>query len=200
MITDNHGVPTHEWCQQFAGYTSPWFKGFWMPRALLYGYFWYLTNEEFAPNKKLAKAVEEAVASVIGADKECDALNKLWRERFEKYAHAWMPKLFLADYHKGMINYWVPSDKTNKESNYASVKFPQVTAVHFVSEVSDETARDDYLKLCARTHELNDLAIINMLKECRTVIQNSVKTVDGILQCSRRRIRPLETFLGGKDD
>jgi len=65
--------------------------------------------------------------------------------------------------------------------------------VHWVSEVSDETARDDYLKLCARTHELNDLAIIEMLKESRIQMQNTVRREHGVLLCSRKRNRPLET-------
>ena len=33
IVVDNHGVPSHEWEQQFSGYTSPSFKGFWLPNT-----------------------------------------------------------------------------------------------------------------------------------------------------------------------
>jgi hypothetical protein len=164
-----------------------------MPRALLYEVFWFLTDEQFAPHKKLMEAAAEAVARRVHEDSEWDALNREYKERFHKYAHAWMPKLFPADYEHGLICYWVPFQYKKQESNYACIKFPHVTTVFFVSEVSDETAKDDFMELCARTHVLNDLAIIDMLKGCRVKIQHTVIKEGGILRCSRKRHRPLET-------
>ncbi len=189
IVTDNHGVPTHEWCQQFSGYTSPWFKGFWMPRALLYGYFWYVTDERYAPNKALSEGVQEAVADLVGADPECSALNAEWKDRFETYAHSWMPRLFPAEYHKDMIFYWVPYPYKH-DYYYASVKFPWVTATSFVTEVSDETATGDFLRLCAHTHVLNDMAVIRLLAASDTRTNSATGTKDGILRAFRSRIRP----------
>ncbi len=189
IVTDNHGVPTHEWCQQFSGYTSPWFKGFWMPRALLYGYFWYVTDERYAPNKALSEGVQEAVADLIGADPACSALNAEWKDRFETYAHSWMPRLFPAEYHKDMIFYWVPYPYKHNYY-YASVKFPWVTATSFVTEVSDETATGDFLRLCAHTHVLNDLAVIRLLADFDPRISSATGTIDGTQRAFRSRIRP----------
>jgi murein tripeptide amidase MpaA len=55
IIVDNHGVPTHEWAQQFSGYTSPSYKGFWLPRSLLYGCFWTVKDECWKDNIPVAK-------------------------------------------------------------------------------------------------------------------------------------------------
>ena len=59
IVVDDHGVPTHEWEQQFSGYTSPSYKGFWLPRSLLYGYFWYVSDEKYRSNYAVNKALEE---------------------------------------------------------------------------------------------------------------------------------------------
>ena len=189
VVTDNHGVPTHEWCQQFSGYTSPWFKGFWMPRALLYGYFWYVTDQRYAGNKALSEGIQSAVAEHVGADPECRSINAEWKDRFEKYAHAWMPRLFPAEYHKDMIFYWVPYPYRS-DYYYASVKYPWITASSFVTEVSDETATGSFLRLCARTHELNDLAVIRLLAEAHMRTEWRAGSRDATHQAFRSRIRP----------
>ena len=106
IVTDNHGVPSHEWDQQFSGYVSPSFKGFWLPRALYYGYFWYITNEEYNKNNVgVSKIIQDKLCDLVNADEEMDMWNTDWANRFEKYAHEWMPKQFPADYYKnGCLN------------------------------------------------------------------------------------------------
>lgn len=172
VFVDNHGVPSHEWEQQFAGYTSPWFKGFWLPRALLYGYYWYNTDECYKNNKKLNEQLADAIADSLIDDNEIQEWNMDWKNRHEKYAHRWMPKLFPADYYKNMINYWVPSSY-NPKHGYMAVRFPWITAISFTSEVADETAQDEYLYLCARTHKMHTLAGIDMILNSRCVYEKS---------------------------
>ena len=191
VVADDHGVPSHEWCQQFSGYTSPWFKGFWMPRALLYGYFWYVTDEAYAANKLVAERIEDAVADAMGANAEFASLNAEWRDRFEKYAHAWMPKLFPAEYYKDVIFYWVPYPY-KPDYYYVAVRFPWVTAVSFVSEVADETATGDYLALCARAHLDEDLAIIRLLSEAEIQMDELVWMEEDAVCARRVRKRPLK--------
>ena len=62
---DNHGVPTHEWDQPFSGYVSPSFKGFWLPRALFYGYFWYLDDSEYFLTKNFASIFKKKLLLVL---------------------------------------------------------------------------------------------------------------------------------------
>lgn len=190
MIVDNHGVPSHEWEQQFSGYTSPSYKGFWLPRSLLYGYFWYVTDEEYKDNYPVNKKMEDVIADKIAEDEEMTALNKEWSAQFEKYAHAWMPKLFPADYYKNMINYWIPyaADPVHK---YPSIRFPWITTVSYTSEVADETAQDEYLNLCARAHVAHDEATIQMLMKAKLLHKCSMSCKDGSVSACYRRRRPM---------
>ncbi|MEA4812275.1 MAG: M14 family metallopeptidase [Anaerolineaceae bacterium] len=190
VIVDDHGVPSHEWDQQFSGYTSPWFKGFWMPRALLYSYFFHVQGEPYQANLSLNKAMEHVVAESLKTDAEISELNKEWRERFEKYAHSWMPGLFPANYYQDMISYWIPS-AYNPQHRYAAVRYPWVTGVSFVSEVSDETAQGDYLELCARAHLVHDLAIIDWLSKAQMVFDDKQEWQGNTASLSRKRKRPV---------
>lgn len=190
IIVDDHGVPSHEWDQQFSGYTSPWFKGFWMPRALLYSYFYHVRDENYMANVAVNKAMEAVVAKSLRKDSQISAMNQDWRERFEKYAHAWMPALFPADYFEDMISYWIPSPY-NPAHRYVAVRYPWITAVSFVSEVSDETAQGDYLELCARAHMTHDLAIIDWLCTAGMVFENSQKWRGATAVINHQRKRPI---------
>ena len=162
MIVDNHGVPSHEWEQQFSGYTSPSYKGFWLPRSLLYGYFWYVSDPEYQGNYPVNEKMQDVIADRILEDSEMTAWNKEWSTEFERYAHAWFPKLFPADYYKGMINYWIPYPY-NPNHTYASIRYPWVVTVSYTSEVADETAQGEYLELCASAHVAHDEATLTML-------------------------------------
>ena len=178
IVVDDHGVPTHEWEQQFSGYTSPSYKGFWLPRSLLYGYFWYVSDEKYRSNYAVNKALEEVVADAVGADPETARWNREWADQFETYAHAWMPGLFPADYYKGMINYWIPYE-SDPNHRYPSIRFPWITTVAYTSEVADETAQGEYLNLCARTHVAADEAAIRMLTDQSTCVMEDTCLLDG---------------------
>lgn len=151
VIVDNHGVPSHEWDQQFSGYVSPWFKGFWLPRALYYGYFWYLKPEQYKENREVSEGIQDAVADYINEDNEMSEWNHDWKDRFEKYANKWMPKLFPADYYKNLIFYWIPYEQNDK-GYHSSHRYPNITCMDWTTEVSDETAQGEYLRLCAKAH------------------------------------------------
>jgi hypothetical protein len=44
--------------------------------------------------------------------------------------------------------------------------------VDWTTEVSDETAQGDYLKLCAKTHYIADIAVIDMLAKSQLIFSN----------------------------
>ena len=190
MIVDNHGVPSHEWEQQFSGYTSPSYKGFWLPRSLLYGYFWYVTDSEYKDNYPVNKKMEDVIADKIAEDSEMAAWNREWSAQFEKYAHAWMPKLFPADYYKDMINYWIPF-AFDKNHRYPSIRFPWITTVAYTSEVADETAQGEYLNLCARAHVAHDEATLQMLMDAVHIRRCRFMCRDGEIFAEYLRLRPM---------
>ena len=193
IMIDNHGVPTHEWDQQFSGYTSPSYKGFWLPRSFLYGCFWTVKEECWAGNIPVAKKMEDIIAEVVAADTEIKAWNLEWQDRFAKYAHKWLPKLFPADYYKDMINVWAPFDYDSNH-RYPSVRYPWITTVAYTSETTDETAQGDYLHLAARTHVLHDIEVIRMLLESKSVFNKSVTEAGEGSTKAYIRQRPLITL------
>lgn len=191
VVTDNHGVPTHEWDQQFSGYVSPSFKGFWLPRALYYGYFWYITNEEYNKNNVgIGNIIQDKLCELINADDEMVMWNTDWADRFEKYAHEWMPKLFPADYYKNLIYYWIPFD-IKKTQKYSSHKYPNITCLDWTTEVADETATGDYLEVCARAHVDGCLSVM----ETMIAVDNKAEVLDkeekGQIVLYKKRHRPL---------
>lgn len=190
VIVDNHGVPSHEWEQQFSGYTSPSYKGFWLPRSLLYGYFWYVTDPEYHWNYLVNKKMEDVIAEKIAENQEMTVLNREWSTQFEKYAHKWMPKLFPADYYKNMINYWIPF-QTSPVNRYPASRFPWITTVSYTSEVADETAQGEYLNLCARAHTAHDEAVIVMLMEAEHVFDCTCECREKKIFARYRRKRPM---------
>lgn len=190
VIVDNHGVPSHEWEQQFSGYTSPSFKGFWLPRSLLYGYFWVVTDEAYRSNYSVNKKIEEVIADAIDQDEEITAWNKEWMSRFEKYAHGWMPKLFPANYYKNMINYWIPF-AFDSQHRYPSIRFPWITTVAYTSEVADETAQGGYLNLCAKAHVAHDESVIDMLMNSTCVYDEKWEISEDKISISCIRQRPI---------
>ena len=190
VIIDNHGVPTHEWDQQFSGYTSPSYKGFWLPRSLLYGYYWMVTDDAYKSNFSVNKKVEEVISDALAKDDEITRWNKEWMSRFEKYAHEWMPKQFPADYYKNMINYWVPFE-FDSSHRYPSIRFPWITTVAYTSEVADETAQDEYLNLCARAHVTHDEAVLDLLMNCTCLFESKCNISENKISISHVRQRPI---------
>ncbi len=196
ISVDNHGVPSHEWEQQFSGYTSPSYKGFWLPRSLLYGYFWYITDTSYKGNYAVNKKMEDVIADKIAEDEEMTRWNREWSAQFEKYAHAWMPKLFPADYYKDMIDYWIPYT-FDPNHGYPSIRYPWITTVAYTSEVADETAQDEYLNLCARAHVAHDEATLHMLMNAAHVHTCRCERQNGELSIEYSRQRPM--IINGQD-
>jgi hypothetical protein len=190
IIVDNHGVPSHEWEQQFSGYTSPSYKGFWLPRSLLYGYFWTVTDEAYKSNYAVNKKMEDVIADSIAQDKEITLWNKEWARQFEKFAHGWMPRLFPANYYKDMINYWIPF-AFDPAHRYPSIRFPWITTVAYTSEVADETAQGKYLYLCARAHLVHDLATLEMMAGSKCIYINKWNVSSGNIEVAQIRQRPV---------
>ena len=190
FVIDNHGVPSHEWEQQFSGYTSPSFKGFWLPRSLLYGYFYHIKGDGYESNIRLCEKMQDVIADDYLNNEEVTRENKLWARQFEKYAHGWMPNMFPADYYKNMINYWIGSTY-NPEHRYPSIRYPWILSVDYVSEVADETAQGEYLNRCARAHLAHDHAIIDMICNTHAVYRQSWSFAEGEIGAEVTRKRPV---------
>ncbi|WP_300408479.1 M14 family metallopeptidase [Lagierella sp.] len=190
MVIDNHGVPSHEWDQQFSGYSSPSYRGFWLPRSLMYGYFWYVKGDDFSDNFHMNKVIEEEIAKGFERNIEFTKSNLEWKDRFEKYAHSYMPNMFPAKYYKNMIHYWVGFDY-DINHRYVSIKYPHITSVAYTSEVADETAQGEYLNKCARAHLLHDEIIIDLIRKQDVKVFKNFENNGNAVIIYNKRLRPL---------
>ena len=101
-----------------------------------------------------------------------------------------MPRLFPADYYRGMIDYWIPFDYS-AQHRYPSIRFPWITSVAYTSEVADETAQGDYLRLCAHAHTVHDLAMIDALADAGCVWQTGCSIGADAVSLRMIRQRPI---------
>src|SRR5699024_10406757 len=94
------------------------------------------------------------------------------------------------EYYKEMINYWIgfAADTTHR---YPSIRFPWLTSVAYTSEVADETAQGEYLRLCAQAHVVHDLATIDLLLESTSLYQTSAVFTSEEINISYTRLRPI---------
>lgn len=188
IVTDNHGFEGHELYMPFSGYISPWYKSFWIPRALYYGYIWY--DKRFPHMKAYGEKIQDSVADAINADKEIKALNKCFSERFYKYAEKWFPEMFNTEKHKDVIFYWIETTKKKRDCNF-SLEFPEITTMDWTTEVADETAAGDYLKLNAKAHLISDMALLGLMYDTEIVFETYIQKHDDGVIYSKMRRRPI---------
>ena len=189
VVTDNHGFEGHEFYMQFSGYTSPWYKSFWIPRALYYGYIWF--DEMFPHIKEYGEKIQDAVADAINMDKEIRELNECFNERFYKYAEKWFPEMFNTEKHKDVIFYWIDAAKRKRACNF-SLEFPKITTIDWTTEVADETASGDYLKLNSRAHLISDMALFDLMYRTEIGYETNLQIDSDSIRYSKIRRRPLK--------
>lgn len=160
FIVDNHGVPSHEWEQQFSGYVSPWFRSFWLPKSLFYCYFWHLDKSIYPQQYSHFINLRKEISKSLNKDEEIFYWNKEWQEKYYKYAEKWMPNTYYSEFYENLIFYWINEEK-NSESYRPSKRFNSLTALEWTTEVADETAQGEYLELCSRVHKTTNFAAMN---------------------------------------
>ncbi len=147
LVLDAHGIPSHEWVQFFSGYNSPprFQMSYWLPNALFYG---ILYETDIAGNNAAGLDLAGAITRRIKKDYPVSEANREWLNCYLKYGYQNLPEKFPLEKLEGMIFY-----RRKDENKMAfAANYPLVTAVHCVTEVADETATGEYLKLCSRAH------------------------------------------------
>ena len=164
VVLDDHGYPSQEWVQPFAGYNSPpYFRtSWWMPNALIYGIHRWLDPERFPANGAVQAGIRDALAERLTADKEIAAYSAKLLERYITYAQRYVPEKFPLQQHRGFVSQ-VGSIAAGPDARSFVGRFPHITAAELVTEVPDETAQGSYLALCARAHLEGDLAVCHYL-------------------------------------
>jgi hypothetical protein len=135
-----HGYPSHEWVQQFSNYIPYQFRDYWIPR----GWFAYYRALSLPLYEKWTKAGEElksVIIQKINQNKEFQASNKKFYDRYYRWAARWQPHMNYLEDHDG-VNLYAKrrSSRENRLTNRRRTTFVEETP-----EVMDETAQGDWL-------------------------------------------------------
>jgi hypothetical protein len=192
-IVDNHGVPSHEWFQPFAGYNTPprFPVSYHVVQAMLYGIVTFLDDPDAPHLREAAEALRDAVAGAVAETEWLHARNQYWLARYAAYGNRWAPDISPVDVHNGMLFFFrgVAPAQAEWRRNFA-LRFPQITLLDWVTEVPDETAQGTYLAECAAAHRVANLAMLRLVADSAHPMQRQVThTADGRTHISFRRTR-----------
>lgn len=190
VLVDNHGVPSHEWLQSFAGYGSPPRFGvsYWIPQALLYG---IIRHESADPtHQQAAVALRDAVSAIV-RDTDIGDLNREIGASYRFWGQERLPQRFPGEFHDDML-WHISSGEAGPDARSASLRHPRTTVLTWVTEVNDETARGAHLERVARAHLLANRATLDLLAAAApdTAITATTDT-DGRTTWRTGRERPL---------
>jgi hypothetical protein len=199
VVVDNHGVPSHEWAQVFAGFGSPprFTVSYWQVQALVYGILHFLDSPDFPEHRAAAFALRQAVSRNEAADAEILELNRTYRERYVKWGTSRVPERFPADVFREMIWYFGPhpEDRLRAARNYA-LRYPATTVISWVSEVADETAHGRQLRRTARAHLAANRATLDLLAAVAAPpARRIIERADGTARITLGRRRPIRLGL-----
>lgn len=187
IIIDNHGIPSHEWTQPFAGYhISPrWDMSFWIPNSMLYGIARKLDEADYPQHAKVLKKIIHSIQQKVKGS-TVHRLNQYWISRYKKYGHRFMPDMFPLELVDQFIFYQWPTETDVKSINAIS-RFPDWVSADILSEVADETVYDETLEICKKAQRTFNLGAIEWIERDK----QSVELTYSNGNISRKRERPL---------
>lgn len=194
IVVDNHGVPSHEWAQLFAGFGSPPRFGvsYWQVQALLYGILPYLDDPV---HRAAYSAVRDRVAGEIAQDEELLNLNRVYTERYRTWGHQWIPERFPLELTREMLFHINPVDpESARGQRFYAVRYPQTTILNWITEVCDETVEGEELELTARAHLLANKAVMELLREYTSRPDVIAEPTSGGVHIRTGRQRPLQIY------
>ncbi|MCL2873952.1 MAG: M14 family metallopeptidase [Defluviitaleaceae bacterium] len=188
FVTDDHGVPSHEWAQPFSGYVSPWFRGFWLPRSMFYCYCSYVEDPKYPHIKPLYEDIAKHVSKTMDNHDDIVEASLEWKDRHTKYAFNFMPNMYPQDYIGNWIIY-LSSRQQSLSAPYPHLRYPWITTFCWITEVADETAQSNYLELCSNTHYAANMAIVDYLSQYQYDVVTEVSDEACVVRICKRRIR-----------
>ncbi|MBD3413454.1 MAG: hypothetical protein GF421_03360 [Candidatus Aminicenantes bacterium] len=136
-----HGYPSHEWVQQFSGYSPFLFRDYWIPR----GWFVYYRTVSLPIYRKWARAGEDLKKYIIenlNSFEDIRSSNQSLYNRYFRWAARWHPHMNHLEIQSGVNIYSQRrSSNENKLTERRKITFAQQTP-----ELMDETARGSWLE------------------------------------------------------
>ncbi|WP_313892650.1 M14 family metallopeptidase [Psychrobacillus sp.] len=188
IVVDNHGIPSHEWVQPFAGYNSPprFPVSYFLPSAKIYG----IGRISQDVNQNLLADNLEVIVQSISKKFDGTSIadeNAYWKERFIKYGHAWLPEVFPIE-EASSINFYREQSVTPTYPTVSILRYPDWVAADIISEAADEVVYDEVLESCVQSQYLFNLGVIDVLKNSpMSIIEHSLR---------KYRVRPIKLEMG----
>lgn len=169
VIIDDHGIPSHEWVQPFAGYNSPprFPVSYFLPSAKMYGICRVPQNVERQLHVDNFNAVVNVVSDEIGKT-SISEMNDYWRERFKKYGNDWLPEVFLLE-EAEHLNFYFDQIEADPTSYYSIGRYPNWIAADIITEAADEIVYDEVLASCVEAQMVFNSAVIEQLAQSEIV-------------------------------
>lgn len=175
VIVDDHGIPSHEWVQPFAGYNSPprFPVSYFLPSAKMYGIGKLPTmNNRFSQEQNL-EAVIQVVSDEIGKT-EITKMNDYWRSRYRKYGNDWLPEVFLIELAEHLNFYEMEVERS--EASYQSIgRYPDWVAADIITEAADEIVYGDVLESCVEAQYVFNFALVYQLAQSTTFYEDATR-------------------------
>lgn len=188
VVVDDHGIPSHEWVQPFAGYNSPprFPVSYFLPSAKMYGIGKLPIMNERELHEENFKAVFDVVNQIF-TNTEIEKMNAYWRSRYKKYGNDWLPNVFLIELEES-LNFYKMEVESNADSYQAIGRYPEWIAADIITEAADEIVYNESLRSCVEAqYKFND-ALIEQLK------QSKVTYMDQRRKLRKRPIQLVDTL------
>ncbi len=191
VIVDNHGVPSHEWVQPFAGFGSPprFNVSYWIPQALLYGIVRYVEDPEYPEHEQAAFALRDAVSKAI-RDTNIGRFNREIGASYRFWGQSREPDRFPGQFFQDMLWHLSPTTSDPEGRGFNS-RFPETTVLSWVTEVNDETATGEHLERVARAHLIANRAMLDLMSSSAPAVRYRRSEVDGTVRLQIGRERPM---------
>jgi len=168
IVSDDHGFPSHEWVQPFAGHSNAWFRSDWIPQGLIYVFLARAVNPRYPRHAEAVDDLRARMVRALSDDPVVRPRNRVYADRYRTFLHQWLPDDFPAPYEDDILIHVNDYDPENAEQTRSSLAgfagaFPGVTTATLVTEVADETAQGRYMAVCAHAHLTADRALLQYL-------------------------------------
>lgn len=172
VIVDDHGIPSHEWVQPFAGYNSPprFPVSYFLPSAKMYGIAKLPTMENRSFQEYNFSAVKQVVSDEIGKT-EIAQMNDYWRSRYKKYGHDWLPNIFLIE-RAEHLNFYEMEVERSDEAYQMIGRYPKWVAADIITEAADEIVYGGVLETCIHAQYVFNFALIKQLSQTETTYKD----------------------------
>lgn len=173
VVSDDHGIPAHEWVQPFAGYNSPprFPVSYFLPSAKIYGIGRISETAHKPVHQQNLEAIVDSISSKI-AGTTIAAANDYWKQRFIKYGHDWLPEVFPIE-DAPHLHFYRQQTVTPKYPTVSILRYPEWVAADIISEAADEVVQGEILESCIQAQILFNEGILELLQKQHPSVSSS---------------------------